>query len=404
MSKPVWWQDETMVSWTLWFAIVSVLAVLAFVILLRRQGKDHARSPTVRQKDYRALLESEARFRRLAENMRDIAWIVSLDGPKTLFVNSAFERITGRARQSLYDQPECLDLVYPEDRSQAVVTLFRQVLEKYDGDAEFRIVRPDEALRWLRCRAFSMVEVGGRNRQVGCIAEDITEFKHAEEKLRGASARMSRLQDEERRRIARELHDSTAQLLTALTLNLSAVQKSAARLTKKARRAFSESIALARQCSQEVRTLSYLLHPPLLEELGLVSAIRNYLDGYSKRCGIQVEFEVARDFGRLPQEIELALFRVVQESLTNVYRHSGSSRADVRLMRDESTVMLDVADEGRGMPLEMLGRNKRVLPGLGVGIAGMQERMEQLGGVLETESSRHGTRVRAILRYSPDPS
>lgn len=401
MPEPAWWQYGPMASCALWFSIVSGLAVLAFVVLLWRQRKSQVGFPTLPQKQIRALRDSEARFRHLAENMRDIAWIVSLDRRKTLFINSAFERITGRTRQSLFDQPDCLDLIYSEDRSHAVFTLFRQVLEKYEFDAEFRIVRPDDALRWLRCRAFSITKNAGRDRQVGCIAEDITEFKQAQEELRGASARLLRLQDEERRRIARELHDSTAQMLTALMLNLSAVQKSAARLNKKARRAFSESLAIARQCSQEVRTLSYLLHPPLLEELGLVSAIRNYLDGYTKRCGIQVNFNVAQDFGRLPQDIELALFRVVQESLTNIHRHSGSAWARVRLMRDENTVMLEVADEGRGMPPEMLGRNKRVLPGLGVGIAGMQERMEQLGGVLETESSRHGTLVRAILRYSP---
>ena len=342
MREPVWWQDESMASCTLWFFVLSVLVALAIVVMLRRQGKGQASFLlTLRQKEDRTLRESEARFRLLVENMRDIAWIVSLDGPKTLFINSAFERITGRTRQSLHDQPECLDLIYPEDRAQAVVALFRQVLEEYEGDSEFRIVRPDAALRWLRCRAFLIVKNAGRDSQVGCIAEDITEFKQAEEELRGASARLLRLQDEERRRIARELHDSTAQLLTALTLNLSAVQKSAARLNRKARRAFSESIALARQCSQEVRTLSYLLHPPLLEELGLVTAIRNYLDGYTKRCGIQVEFEVAQDFGRLPQEIELALFRVVQESLTNIHRHSGSARARVRLMSPAS------ATEGR---------------------------------------------------------
>jgi two-component system NarL family sensor kinase len=403
MPDSAWWQDMPMVSSTLWFAIVVALVALAFVVLIRRPGRKASFLIWPNQEDS-ALRESEARFRHLAENMRDIAWIVSLDRRKTLFINSAFERITGRTRQSLFDQPECLDLIYAEDRAQAVLTLFRQVLEEYEGDAEFRIVRPDEGLRWLRCRAFSIVKNAGRNSQVGCIAEDITEFKQAQEELRGASARLLRLQDEERRRIARELHDSTAQMLTALMLNLSAVQKSAARLNKKARRAFSESIALARQCAQEVRTLSYLLHPPLLEELGLVSAIRNYVDGFTKRCGIQVDFEVAQDFGRLAQEIELALFRVVQESLTNIHRHSGSARARLRLMRDENTLMLEVTDEGRGMPPEMLGRNKRVLPGLGVGIAGMQERMEQLGGVLETESSRHGTLVRAILRYSPRSS
>jgi len=478
---------------------------LAWVVFLRRvERKQTAVLHTLRKEEEKALRESEERFRHLAENMRDIVWIVSLDSRMTLFVNFAFEKITGRTCQSLYDRPNCVDLIHAEDRAQAVATLFKQVLEAYEGEAEFRIVLHGGAIRWMRCRAFSIVQNEGGANQVGCIAEDITERKQAvealqeaemkyraifensmegifrstedgrylaanpalarmygydtlaelissvtnieqqvymdparrkeflrllrqgegvsgfeaqqyrkdgsviqvmataravrdgtgklifyegvvqditerkkaEESLRQVSGRLLRLQDEERRRIARELHDSTAQTLSALIMNLSAIQKSAARLGEKSRQAFAESLALAIQCSREVRTISYLLHPPLLEELGLVSALRHYVDGYTQRSGIRVELEVAPDFNRLPQEIELALFRVVQESLINIHRHSGSSTARVRVMRDSNAVMLEVMDEGRGIPPEMLDRAKRIFPGLGVGIAGMQERLE----------------------------
>jgi len=397
-------------AWVLPFLIGALLAVLAWVFALRSAVREQtavflerlqgvAREFTEYQRRSDRLRQSEERFRHLAENMRDIVWIVSLDRRKTLFVNTAFEEITGRTKQNLYDRPNCLDLVHPDDRSQAVATLFRQVLEGYDGDAEFRIVRSDGVVRWARCRAFSILKDPKGTSQVGCIAEDATDRKRAEQELRQLSGRLMRLQDEERRRIARELHDSTAQALAALLMNLGAVQRSAARLGKKARQALAESLDLAKQCSQEVRTVSYLLHPPLLEELGLISALRHYVDGYTQRSGIRVELEAPPDFGRLPQEIELALFRVVQECLTNVHRHSGSPTARVRLAREFDGVRLEVRDEGRGIPPEKLGRAGQVLPGLGVGIAGMQERLRQLGGRLGIVSGDRGTTVTAIIPH-----
>jgi two-component system NarL family sensor kinase len=395
-------------SWVLPFLIGVLITSLAWALLLQRDVREQTavlleRLQSVvrefgeqkRESDF--LRQSEERFRQLAENMRDIVWIVSLDERKTLFVNTAFEVVTGRDCQTLYDQPNCLDLIHPDDRAAAVYTLFKQVLEDYGGDAEFRIVRPDGAIRWVRSRAFSILKNRGDTNRIGCITEDITERKRAEKALHQLSGRLLKLQDEERRRMARELHDSTAQTLTALVMNLGIAQGSALRLSKNARQALAESMALAQQCAREVRTISYLLHPPLLEELGLVSALRNYVEGYSKRSGIQVELEVATDFGRLPQEIELALFRVAQESLTNVHRHSGSATAKIRMIRDEDGVTLEIKDEGRGMPPEKLDRAKRIIPGLGVGIAGMQERLEQLGGRLETLSGGEGTTVRAIV-------
>lgn len=404
------WSQAPALAWIWPLLVVALLAVLAWVFLLRSAVREQTavfldrlqravREITEYQRTSTELRESEERFRHLAENMRDIVWIVSLDHTKTLFVNSAFEEITGRAKESLYDRPNCLDLVHLDDRSGAVATLFRQVLERYDRDAEFRIVRPDGDVRWLRCRAFSILKEPGRANQVGCIAEDITERRQAEQELRQLSGRLIRLEDEERRRIARELHDSTGQVLAALLMNLGAVQQSAARLGKKARRALAESLDLAKQCSQEVRTVAYLLHPPLLEELGLISALRIFVEGYTRRSGIHVDLEAPADFGRLPQEIELALFRVAQECLTNVHRHSVSPTARVQLAREFDGVRLEVRDEGRGIPPEKLGKAGQVLPGLGVGIAGMQERLRQLGGRLEIASSDRGTTITAIIPH-----
>jgi len=394
-------------TWVVPFLLGLLLAVLVWALLLRSEVRNQTvvflerlqrvvGEFTEYQRKSDELRKSEERFRRLAENMRDIVWIVSLDLGETLFVNTAFEKITGRTKQSLYDRPNCLDLVHPGDRAEAITALFRQVLED-DHDAEFRIVRPDQAVRWLRCRAFSILRGPGGANQVGCIAEDITERKRADQELRQFSGRLMRLQDEERRRLARELHDSTGQALAALQMNLGAVKRLSGRLGEKARQALAESLDLAKQCSQEVRTVAYLLHPPLLEELGLISALRQYVEGYTQRSGIRVELDAPADFGRLPQEIELAVFRVVQESLTNIHRHSGSSTAQVHLRRDISGVRLEVQDQGRGMPQERFDQAGQIMPGFGVGITGMQERLRQLGGRLNMVSSSQGTTVTAIV-------
>jgi signal transduction histidine kinase len=201
------------------------------------------------------------------------------------------------------------------------------------------------------------------------------------------------LQDDERRRIARELHDTTAQNLAVLSMNLHAVQDKVFGL--KPRQAVQESLGLAERCSQEIRTLSYLLHPPLLDELGLMSALRSYTAGYTQRTGIQTELKMD-EIGRLPRDIEITLFRIVQEALTNVHRHSGSARAEIRIFRDPREVHLNVTDFGKGVPpeaLELISEGAS----LGVGIAGMRERARQLGGALKVASSSAGTTINVTL-------
>jgi two-component system NarL family sensor kinase len=210
--------------------------------------------------------------------------------------------------------------------------------------------------------------------------------------LRRLSAYLMTLQDEERRRIARELHDSTGQKLAAAKLQLDTLVKSGN--LKVHEKAISETAQWIDDCFQEVRTLSQLLHPPLLDEAGLLSATRWMVDGFSERAKIHVDLQVAGEVGRLPQPVELALFRVIQESLSNIRRHSGANKAQIKLARADGTVTLEIRDNGKGMPPKLLSKSGPGSQVVGVGILGMRERLSQLGGTLEIDSSKSGTTVK----------
>ena len=219
----------------------------------------------------------------------------------------------------------------------------------------------------------------------------------SEQSLRMLSLHLLRTQDEERRRIGRDLHDSLGQILTAMKMNLEAM----APLAGERREQILKCIELADSCIREVRTISYLLYPPMLEELGLRSAVPWYLDGFAARSGIRTTFDVSPDFDRLPPESELALFRVLQEALTNVHRHSESPVAHVRLNRNNGTTALEIRDEGKGLPVSVLSSDAPGhLPPTGVGLRGMTERMKQLGGQLEVSSSDRGTILIATVPSS----
>jgi PAS domain S-box-containing protein len=220
------------------------------------------------------------------------------------------------------------------------------------------------------------------------------EQKNAE--LRKLSARLLQIQDEERRRIARELHDSVGQLLAAISMNTSNVSREKGKLSTSAASAISENMKLVEQVSNEIRTLSHLLHPPLLDEIGLLSALKWYIDGFSERSKIRVTSDIPSDLGRLPRDVELSLFRIVQECLTNIHRHSGSLTAFVRLARSRQGVTLEVKDEGRGFS----PNGESIVSGSetpGVGLRGMTERVRQLGGQFEITSNGTGTLVFARL-------
>lgn len=253
------------------------------------------------------------------------------------------------------------------------------------------------AIRDLEKRNIEMVEA---NRS---LAELYQRSHQLERSLRELSSRLLRTQDEERRRLARELHDSAGQILAAIGMNLSTVQDQAGSLPATARDALDESAELLQSATREIRTLSYLLHPPLLDEAGLNAALRWFVEGFEERSNIKVSLQMPQSESRLPQDVETAIFRIVQESLTNIHRHSGSETAQIRLARSSSGLTLEVSDRGRGIPAEVMRRSDDK-GRLGVGILGMRERVTQLGGTLDIESSDGaGTIVRASLPAPDQP-
>lgn len=209
--------------------------------------------------------------------------------------------------------------------------------------------------------------------------------------LRRLSVKLLRVQDEERRRIARELHDSLGQDLTAakISLDMMAQECEPSPYVREAQK-------LVDRCISDTRTLSHLLHPPLLDEAGFVSAARWYVEGFGRRSGIATKLELPDHLTRLPRSAETALFRILQEALTNVHRHSGSRAVDVRVMESKSNVILTVKDYGMGVPREVLDRFWKT-GNVGVGLAGIRERLKELDGCLEIESSLDGTILRATI-------
>jgi signal transduction histidine kinase len=228
------------------------------------------------------------------------------------------------------------------------------------------------------------------------VRERTAELDSANQSLRDLSARLLESQDDERRRIARELHDSVGQTLAALTMNLSAARDDLERLAKTAD-VLTDSESMIQAMSEEVRTISHLLHPPLLDEAGLSSAIRWYIAGFAERSKIDVDLELPDDLGRFSREVETAIFRTVQECLTNIHRHSESPIARVRLTRSDGQVRMEVQDRGKGIaPEKRIEMHSAGV--LGVGIRGMRERLRQLGGTLEISSDDNGTGTLVVAR------
>ena len=263
------------------------------------------------------------------------------------------------------------------------------------------------SVRWagdpfeLKC-TLTRLEIGREN-YLQAVAEDVTVQRSAERTLSQLSGRLLQLQDEERRRIARELHDTTGQHLGALTMHLSVLDEELQGADARKREVIEECVRLAQASVQEIRTMSYLLHPPLLDELGLVSALRSYGEGYSERTGVTLHLDLPARMERMPQEIETALFRIVQEGLTNIHRHSGSRTAVLRLKRRADMVVLELIDHGRGFEAHSLEVRDENLPvsRIGVGIAGMRERTRQLGGRMTISSGAGGTVLHVVLPAGP---
>lgn len=265
-------------------------------------------------------------------------------------------------------------------------------IERMDyWEGELRHVRRDGkpiavSSRWNRVQDKSGALMGWLE-----INTDITGRKRMEDAARSLSARILTLQDDERRRIARGLHDSLGQYLAALKMNIQMV------IPGDQGRMASECVDIVDKCIAETRTISHLLHPPLLDEAGFGSAARWYVDGFAQRSGIKVNLELPLELGRPTREAEIALFRALQEGLSNVHRHSGSSQVDIHLGAEDGSIQLEIKDNGHGIPPARLQRLNEGGAEAGVGIAGMRERMRELGGSLEIASDSSGTRLRVII-------
>ena len=350
-----------------------------------------------------ALRASEERFRTL---IRDFNVGVVVLGPdaKVQFANQAAEQMFGITLEEARGKDSSqLKLVSVREDGTQVPFLMRPGPLAVKTGKTFK----NEVIGWRHPGSndvlWTIGNVVPQFAQDGSVSAsintfiNITERKQAEEALHQLSTRLLQLQDEERRRLGRELHDSLAQSVLAANLNVAQATRSLTTKDECARRALAEARRVLVEMSREIRTLSYLLHPPLLDELGLVSALKEYAEGFSERSGIKLELEIQAGFGRLPQEAEMALFRIVQESLTNIQRHSGSTTAEIHLRGDTNGVDLEVLDRGRGMDGRTAERVNGSGARLGVGILGMRERMAQLGGKLEIESSSSGTKVRVSI-------
>ena len=306
---------------------------------------------------------------------------------KISYWNQGAERLYGWTSGEVLGRPihEILRTEFPVPLS--------QILESDRWEGELRHTRKDGSRitvtsRWTTLRDHSGRPVGWLE-----INTDITARKRAEEATRRLSGRILTLQDEERRRIARGLHDSLGQYLTALKMNLDQLLTLGGDHATVA----SECSDIVDKCLTETRTISYLLHPPLLDEAGFGSASRWYVDGFARRSGLHVKLELGPESGRLPQDVETALFRTLQEGLTNVHRHSGGSAVDIRLSVNKQEVLLEIEDNGHGIPQESLGRLVEGDAERGVGIAGMRERVRELGGSLAIESDQNGTLLRVAI-------
>jgi PAS domain S-box-containing protein len=320
----------------------------------------------------------------------------NLDGV-ILSWNLGAERLFGYTADEAIGKP--ITLIIPTDRLDEEPAILER-LRKGERVDHFETVRKkkDGTLVNISLTISPVKDDLGRVIGASKVARDITERKQAEEARKDAevAAKLLQVQDVERRRIARELHDGMGQLLAAIGMNVSQVFREKERLSDTAARCVAENMNLIDQAASEIRTVSYLLHPPMLDEIGLSSALAWYVGGFSQRSKVSVTLQVAPDFGRLPQEYELTLFRVVQECLTNIHRHSGSSTATVRLSRTTEEIRLDVEDSGKGIDQAMTAKIASGVS-VGVGMRGMQERIKSVCGLMIVDSDQSGTSIVVTL-------
>lgn len=343
----------------------------------------------------RLVQAAEREYRNVVEDQTDSICRFDAEGRIT-FHNRGFSALSGR---SLSERRPLLEEALDRETWRSLLAKKESLSpEQPVGSFTHPVRHGADELAWYRSTLRSNFDSQGHYLGGQWIASDVTkemqaqrQMQESQRQLQTLSARLMTLQDEERRRIARDLHDSTAQALSALEMNTSLLESTAP--DERTRKLAADTAAISRQVCRELRNISYLLHPPLLEEEGLVFAIRWFADGFTKRNDIPVFLHLPDDFPRLKTDEETALFRIVQEALGNIYRHAGATKAWITLRHDDDGfVGLEIRDNGEGLP-EGFSFSKSV----GVGLAGMRERMKQLGGFLEVDSSPYGVSVKCRL-------
>ena len=324
-----------------------------------------------------ALETADLPYSVLVDTMQEGAAILNRDG-EILYCNPSLASLVGQTRESLLGVP-----LKALTSDQLAFQRLLQEAELRSGEGEMQLLRTDGILIPAK---FSCRLLSSDKSTIGVLITDLTAQKQEADIV----ARLQQVQDEERRRLARELHDSVGQLLASIAMNIARVRAESDKLSPDVAELVIQNSSMVNEITNEIRTISHLLHPPLLDEMGLPLALRWYVDGFMERSKIQTTVEVPEDFDRLPPETEIAVFRAVQECLANVHRHSGSSSCSVKLVRHGHELQLQVEDSGSGIPKEKLAN---VMSSGGVGLRGMRERVRRLGGTLAIDSSESGTTI-----------
>src|SRR6266446_5956182 len=351
-----------------------------------------------------ALRESEEKFRQLAENIREVFWMTTPDMDELLYVSPAYESIWGRSLESLRQRPQSfMEAIHTEDREHVVDILERQREEGFQ--VEYRVVRPDESVRWIRDRRFPVKNQSGKVYRIAGVAVDITERKHAGDALRRSAAelqalsrRLVALQESERRQLSRELHDRVGQNLTALKINLDILQtRLASHGNGEVRARVADSAALLEATMDTIENVMSELRPPMLDDHGLAAALDWHARNFSMRTGIAVAVHGSELVVRPAPQVEIALFRIAQEALNNVAKHARARRVEIALDHANGECVMSVQDDGIGFDYAAIASDA---PKPGLGMVTMRERAQAVGGRFEVRAlSDLGTQLTVRVPY-----